>query len=213
MLALGLMDMVQTAVHPHPFPEITTLRDGAALARYEIDPGLGAFWGYPEGRAQIVREALGKALCTPGAEVRVAVNGALILGYLLITPPALDQPWGRLRDPRIMEVSVEVARGQRGQGVAATLLSRAFSGPEAESRIYVAAAYVWCWDVKGAGIGTTVYADRLLRLFERSGFRREWTNEPNIALEPVNFMAVRIGRLVPSALIRRFRQAERGEAA
>lgn len=108
MLALGLMVMLHTGVQP-PVLEIATLRDGAALARHEIDPGLGAFWGYPDRRTQIVREALGKTLSAPGSEVLVAVVGTI--------------------------------------------------------------------------------------------------------LEPVNFLAVRIGRLVPAALIHRFRQAQRGEAA
>jgi GNAT superfamily N-acetyltransferase len=195
-----------------PLPEITTLRDGAALAQYEIDPGLGAFWGYPARRAQVVREALGRTLCTPGAEVLIAARGASVVGYLLIAPPTIDQPWGRLRDPRVLEVSVEVARGERGKGIATALFSRVFGRPPAESRIYVAAGYVWCWDVE-RGSAASAYADRLLRFFERYGFRREWTSEPNVALEPVNFLAVRIGRLVPPPLLRRFRQAERGEAA
>jgi hypothetical protein len=32
-------------------------------------------------------------------------------------------------------------------------------------------------------------------------------------MEPANFLAVRIGRLVPASLVRRFRQAQRGEVA
>jgi hypothetical protein len=71
------------------------------------------------------------------------MNVGTIIGYLLISPAAGDQPWGRLGEPRILDVSIEVARGYRGRGLASAMF----------------------------------------------------------------------GRLVPPALVRRFRQAQRGEAA
>lgn len=194
-------------------PAIVRLRDSADLAQYEIDPGLGAFAGYSRRRAEVVRQALGSGLRVPGGEAFVAVAGGVIVAYLLLVPAGPDQPWGRLNDPRILEIGIEVARGHRGRGLAQALFREAFSRPEVESRIYVATAYVWCWDVEASGISAHVYADRLLRLFERFGFRREWTNEPNITMEPANFLAVRVGREVPAALLRRFRSAQRGERA
>lgn len=194
-------------------PAIVRLRDSADLAQYEIDPGLGAFAGYSRRRAEVVRQALGSGLRVPGGEAFVAVAGGVIVAYLLLVPAGPDQPWGRLNDPRILEIGIEVARGHRGRGLAQALFREAFSRPEVESRIYVATAYVWCWDVEASGISAHVYADRLLRLFERFGFRREWTNEPNITMEPANFLAVRVGRDVPAALLRRFRSAQRGERA
>jgi GNAT superfamily N-acetyltransferase len=189
------------------------LKDSRELAQYEIDPGLGAFSSYSPRRAEIVRESLGKGLRIPGGEVFVAVCDRTIVGDLLLVPSGHDQPWGRLNDPRILELGIEVARSYRGQGVAQALFRMAFSRPEIEARIYVATAYVWCWDVEESGLSPTAYADRLLRLFERFGFQREWTNEPNVVMEPTNFLAVRIGREVPPDLLRRFRQSERGERA
>jgi GNAT superfamily N-acetyltransferase len=194
-------------------PAIVRLRDAAHLAHYEIDPGLGAFAGYSRRRAEVVRGALGNGLRVPGGEAFVAVVGDAIVAYLLLVPAGPDQPWGRLNDPRVVEVGIEVARGHRGRGLAQALFREAFGRPEVESRIYVATAYVWCWDLEETGVPAHVYADRLLRLFERFGFRHEWTNEPNITMEPANFLAVRVGRQVPPQLLRRFRSAQRGEQA
>ncbi len=205
--------MAEVVDRAHTSPEITLLREPAALAGLEVDPGLGAFSGYSRRRTDVVRESLGKALRIPGAEVVTAVVDQTIVGYLLLVPAGPDQPWGRLNDPRVLEIGIEVARGYRGHGVAQALFRRAFSRPEVESRIYVATAYVWCWDVEETGLAANIYADRLLKLFERFGFRREWTNEPNVAMEPANFFAVRIGRQAPPDLIRRFRAAQRGERA
>ncbi len=205
--------MIEAAERSSTFPAIALLRDPVALAGYEIDPGLGAFSGYSRRRTEVVRESLGKALRIPGAEVFAAIADRTIVAYLLLVPAGPDQPWGRMNDPRVLELGIEVARSYRGHGVAQALFRRAFSRPEVESRIYVATAYVWCWDIEDTGLAANIYADRLLRLFERSGFRREWTNEPNVAMEPANFLAVRVGCLVPADLMRRFRQAQRGERA
>lgn len=198
---------------PYMFPTILQLRDSGELAGYEIDPGLGAFSSYSRRRAEIVRESLGKGLRVRRGEVFAAVLDGVIVGYLLLVPPGPDQPWGRLNDPRILEIGIEVARSRRGHGVAQAIFQKAFARPEVEARIYVATAYRWCWDVDNSGLPATAYADRLLRLFERFGFRREWTNEPNVMMEPANFLAVRIGREVSPDLLRRFRQSERGERA
>lgn len=198
---------------PYVFPTILRLRDPGELARYEIHPRLGAFSAYSHRRSQLVRESLGKGLRNPHGEVFAAVLDRVVIGFLLLVPPGPDQPWGRLNDPRILEIGIEVAREHRGHGVAQALFQRAFTGPEVEARIHVATAYRWCWDVEGSGLSAGAYADRLLRLFERFGFRREWTNEPNLMMEPANFLAVRIGRQVSADLLRRFRQTERGERA
>lgn len=194
-------------------PTILQLTDSRELARYEIHPGLGAFCAYGPRRGQIVRESLGKGLRVPGGEVFAATTGAAIVGYLLLVPSGPDQPWGRLNDLRILEIGIEVARGYRGRGLAQALFRQAFSRPEVEARIYVATAYVWCWDMEETGLSATAYSERLLGLFERFGFRREWTNEPNVMMEPANFLAVRVGRLVAPDLLRRFRQSQRGELA
>jgi GNAT superfamily N-acetyltransferase len=205
--------MIEAAERSYAFPAIGLLQDPMGLARYEIDPGLGAFSGYSQRRTEVVRESLGKALRIPGAEVFVAVAGDTIVAYLLLVPAGPDQPWGRLNDRRVMELGIEVARSHRGHGVAQALFREAFSRPDVESRIYVATAYVWCWDIEDTGLAANIYADRLLRLFERFGFRREWTNEPNVAMEPANFLAVRVGCQVQADLLRRFRHAQRGERA
>jgi hypothetical protein len=98
-------------------------------------------------------------------------------------------------------------------GTAQALFHLAFDRPAVEARIYTATAYAWCWDMDESGLSPSAYADRLLRLFERFGFQREWTNEPNVMMEPANFLAVRVGRDVPADLLRRFRRSQRGERA
>jgi ribosomal protein S18 acetylase RimI-like enzyme len=194
-------------------PAIRPLRDSRDLAGLEFADGLGAFCGYSHRSAEIVRETLGKSLRVPGGEVFVATWGRTIGAYLLLVPAGPDQPWGRLNDPRIQEIGVEVARDCRARGVAQALFRHAFGRPQVESRIYVATGYVWCWDLDRSGLAAMRYAERLLGLFERFGFRREWTNEPNVMMEPANFLAVRIGNHVSADLLRRFRLSERGERA
>lgn len=212
MLKLVKKPMAQTAERLSS-PEIVLLSTPAALAGLEIHSTLGAFSAYGPRRSAIVRESLDMVLRTPGSEVFAAVADHTIVGYLLAAPVGSDQPWGRLRDPRVLDIAIEVARDYRGQGVAQALFRRAFLRPEVESRIYVATGYAWCWDVEGTGLDAPSYANRLLKLFERFGFRRDWTNERTIALMPSNFLAVRIGCLVPADLIRRFRRAARGDLA
>lgn len=202
--------MSEAESEPSAFPLIVQLQNSVELAGLEVSPGLGAFTAYSPRRAQIVRETLGRALRVKGGEVFVAVLGKTIVGYLLFVPAGIDQPWGRLGDPSVQEIGIEVARGHRGQGIAQSLFRRAFARPEVESRICVATGYVWCWDIEDTIIEAGIYADRLLALFERFGFHREWTNEPNVALEPLNFLAVRIGCDVPAELVRRFRLAQQG---
>jgi GNAT superfamily N-acetyltransferase len=194
-------------------PVIRRLDDPSALVRMEIDHGLGAFCRYGHHREAFVRQTLGKVLRTPEAEVFVALGANVIVGYLLNAPAGRDEPWGRIGYGRVLETGVEVSRAYRGQGVARALFTAAFSRPLVESRIHVATAYLWCWDLADSGLSASAYAGRLLRLFERFGFHREWTNEPNVAMEPVNFLAVRIGRLVSPDLVRRFRRVQRGELA
>lgn len=213
MLASGMRSLTDAPVPSPRVPTATRLDDSRELAGYEIDPGLGAFSSYSRRRTDVVRESLGKGTRVPGGEVFVALDGDRIVGYLLLVPAGHDQPWGRMNDRRIVEIGVEVARGFRGQGLAQALFREAFDRPEVEERLYVAAAYAWCWDIDESRLSSRVYAERLLRLFERFGFRREWTNEPNIMMEPANFLAVRVGREVPAELLRRFRLAQRGERA
>lgn len=211
MLAVEPRVMISVGERPRSLPTIEFLTSPVALASLEIDPGLGVFCAYGPEREGFVRQALGRALRGPGSEACVAISDGVIVGYILTAPAGIDQPWGILRDRRIHEVVLEVGRGFRGRGVAAALLRRTFSRPEVEARIYVAAAYRWCWDLQGTGVAAVRYAERLLRLLEGVGFRHEWTSEPNVALEPVNFLAVRVGRQVPPDLVRRFRQAQRGD--
>lgn len=184
-------------------PATLALNGPAALAGLEIDPGLGALFGYIAARTRAIHGYLDSVLRTPRGQVFAAATDGKLVGYLLIAPVDTVLPWGRLRDQRILDVSFEVARGWRGKGLAVALFQRAFEQPDVESRIYVARAYASCWDLADNDVG--LYAERLLKLFERFGFRRERTNAPSIALEPFNFLVVRIGQLVPADRIARFR--------
>ncbi len=192
---------------------VLRLDGGRALADLEVDAGLFAFGGRPDSGAQAVRESLGRALRAPGGEVFVAEEGGTIVAYLAVAPPGIEHSWGRLGDTRVRELSIEVARGRRGQGVARSLMNRAIGGPEAAGLVHVAACYAWCWDLAGTSLSLLQYSAMLMRLFEGFGFVREWTSDPHVSATPASFLAVRIGDAVPGETVLRFRLSMRGETA
>lgn len=168
-------------------------------------PGLGAFFGYVRAAPQRTLEGIARTLAHGGRAI-LARRGPVLVGYLTLSRPEPDQPWGRVEDLPVREVTVEVARGWRGTGTARTLFTTLLALPEAEDLILVAVGYRWCWDVEeGSPDAVARYRHRLVGLFRTAGFTLETTNEPNVAMDPHNFLAVRVGARVPSSQVDRFR--------
>ena len=56
----------------------------------------------------------------------------------------------------------------------------------------------WHWDLDSAGLEVHGYANMLRLLFEKAGFGKVHTSEPNVAMHSSNLLLVRIGSKVPA---------------
>src|SRR5579884_3912349 len=134
---------MRTSTQTVPEATIHVARHPRDLEGLVPDPGLGAFFGYAVRAPERTLDGIRRALLHGGRAV-LARRGPVVVGYLTLSRPDADQPWGRV-----------------------------------------------------PGL--------LVRLFEDSGFSLEATNEPNIVMDPHNFLAVRVGSRVPPAQVDRFR--------
>lgn len=186
--------------------EIRIARATAALRGLHPDPGLGVFFRYASTAARWTFSTIGYAL-DHGGTAFLACLGNTVVGYVVLSRPAEDQPWGSIPDLAVREVSVEVAREWRARGLAGRLFAAVLAEPDVENLILVATAYRWCWDLDEhdcSRLDGTAYSRRLLALFAAAGFSQKRTNEPNVAMDPRNFLAVRVGGRVPADRVRRF---------
>jgi acetoin utilization protein AcuA len=197
---------MRTSTQTVPEATIHVARHPRDLEGLAPDPGLGAFFGYAVRAPERTLEGIRRALLHGGRAV-LARRGPVVVGYLTLSRPDADQPWGRVPGLPVREITVEVARGWRRRGLARRLFGTLLALPDAEEAILVAAGYRWCWDLEDGHDPEAAgrYRRHLVRLFEDSGFSLEATNEPNIVMDPHNFLAVRVGSRVPPAQVDRFR--------
>jgi GNAT superfamily N-acetyltransferase len=186
--------------------QIRIARAATALRGLHADPGLGAFFRYASTAARRTFSTI-EYVQEHGGTAFLACLGDTIVGYLVLARPVEDQPWGGIPDLAIREVSVEISREWRRRGLARRLFAAMLADPDVEHSILVATAYRWCWDLDerdSSPVDGTAYGRRLFALFAAAGFARKVTNEPNIAMDPRNFLAVRVGARVPTDRVRRF---------
>ncbi len=189
-----------------PAIEIRVAQDAESLWKLHPDPGLGSFFRYVPSAAPRTFETLGHLL-KHGGKAFLACLGDTVVGYVVIAPAGTDQPWGREPGLTVREVSVEIAREWRGQRLARRLFETLVADPDVEDQILVATAYRWCWDPGQTAAGRSdeaAYGQRVYGLFAAVGFTRRATNDINIAMDPLNFLAVRVGERVPAEQRRRF---------
>lgn len=183
---------------------IRVVKYRAGLHELRPDPGLGSFFGYVPAAASRTFASIDRIL-ERGGEALLACEGGTVVGYVTLAHPESDQPWGS-PDLPVREVSIEVARGSRGRGLAHRLLSALPAEPGTEDLILVATGYRWCWDPRPTPSEPKEGADHsrwLRRLFASAGFVPKATNEPNVAMDPINFLVVRVGaRVAPEAAAR-----------
>ncbi len=168
-------------------------------------PGLGAFSRYGPRAAERQHAALVKVAGLAGSRVLVAHRGRHLVAYLTFHPPEGDNRWAALPPGSILELGgIEVARSQRGMGLARRLMNRAFAPPDFDPIIVYAQALTWCWDLEGTGLPVTAYRRMMLRLFGAYGFERYVTDEPNVSYDRTSLLLARIGPQAPRELVKQF---------
>lgn len=173
------------------------------IAQMGIDEGLGFFW---HNRPDLQHQALVRIAALPDGNVTLAhTEERVIVGYVTISSPDADTRWGRDHIAGLYELGgIEVARGWRGCGLSRALLSALFADGAYDQAIVLATGYRWCWDYESSGMSVREYRDILHRTMQRVGFQFFDTDEPNIAWYPGNALVARVGKKVPSDLLKKF---------
>jgi len=141
-----------------------------------------------------------RGVLAAGGNVTAALVGGVLVGYaadLPFVPIEWDggqivRRWQAIPQARELG-AVEVAAPFRNQGIARQLMRALAEDDRLERFIVIGEALRWHWDLGAAGIDVWEYRRRLVRLLESAGFGRFDTDSPDVADDPVNFLAVRIG--------------------
>ncbi len=179
--------------------------DGEFLSGLELAPGMGVFSGpnYPASREH---KALVRLAGNPDSIVTVAcAEDGGIVGFIAIAPPSETERWSRLKDRGLVEaLAIEVSSEWRSLGIADMMVGALLEEVSLEGKILIVTGYSWHWDLEGLGVSKVKYRNILLKFLEKAGFVYFDTDEPNIALDPANFFAARIGSEVGRELYEAF---------
>lgn len=175
------------------------------LAGLALADGMGVFSGpnYPASREH---KALIRLAGMPEAIVTVACSDqGLIVGFVAIAPPSDAERWSRLKGRGLVEaLAIEVSTEWRSMGIADAMVEALLEQVGLEDKILIVTGYSWHWDLEGLGVSKARYRNILLKFLEKAGFAYFDTDEPNIALDPANFFAARIGSEVGRELYAAF---------
>jgi acetoin utilization protein AcuA len=179
--------------------------DADFVAGLRLAPGMGAFSG-PHFPAAREHKALIRLAGEPESNVTIAYNEeGEIVGFVAIAPPSQAERWGRLKDKGLVEaMAIEVSDGWRGMGIASTMMDTLLEDSFYDDKIVMCTGYSWHWDLQRLGVPKERYREMLLRYLEKAGFVYYDTDEPNIAMDPANFLAARIGPKVSRELYTEF---------
>jgi acetoin utilization protein AcuA len=166
----------------------------ADLRAIDVPPGFGAIV-----RSGDIRDVLARVIDLGGA-VTVASAEGVLAGYATDLPfvpvfyqgRRVERPWDDLPQARELG-SIEVAPQFRHARVAEALLATMVANGRLDDRIVIGEALASHWDLRGSGLAVWDYRTALLRLFQRAGFERFETSQPETALDPVSFLIARIG--------------------
>jgi len=172
------------------------LRDrcpASLVRRLDVDPGIHAFVRDPERE----REVLARIAEEPAGDMVVAhTHDGVVVGYVAIIDPEPGSRFARV--PGVFEVgAVEVAGGWRRGGVGSALLRFAVDAEPFRDLVLVASGLAWHWDLEESGLTAMAYRRLLLRVLETAGFEELATDEPEVAYDPANLFAARVGDRVP----------------
>ncbi len=159
------------------------------VASLKAERGLHAFARVPEREHQLL---LGIAERPDCALTLAYTPGGEIVGQVTLAPA--DAWWQGVANT--YELAMEVSSPWRRLGIARQLLSLTLEHPAVEEMILVAVGLSWHWDLKGTGLSPFRYRSLLVHILEPYHFFECLTDEPNVGLDPVNILLVRIGKRV-----------------
>jgi GNAT superfamily N-acetyltransferase len=145
------------------------------------------------------------SLAARGGIVIAALAGDELRGYATLVPSSaiVRDRWENVPDTFELG-SIEVARSWRGRGIASELLATIQATLPIDQLAIFARGIAAHWETERAALSGYHYRGMLLRLLGRFGFRRWDTTDPEVVDMPLNFLAVRIGAIVPAASLSAF---------
>lgn len=144
--------------------------------------------------------AMFRRVLAAGGTITAALAGGVLVGYAADLPfvpvewagGQIVRRWQAVPQARELG-AVEVAAPFRNRGIARRLMQALAGDSRLDPYIVIGEALRWHWDLGSSGIDVWEYRRRLVRLLESAGFRRFETDAPDVAEDPANFLAVRIG--------------------
>ncbi|MGB9887898.1 MAG: hypothetical protein ACPLPT_05170 [Moorellales bacterium] len=170
---------------------VIELVDASRLAQLSLDPGLDNF--RPASRQ---KERLLELRANSPGTMAVARVDDTVVGYFILFAPDKEEFWGAYRGPELLEASLEVSSGWRGQDLAATM-TRRIAREDWEDYILMASCCYWNWDLRRTGLSPYTYRRILVRILSHLELKEHPTVEPDICSHPVNLFLLRIGSRVP----------------
>ncbi|HEX6556512.1 MAG TPA: GNAT family N-acetyltransferase [Ktedonobacteraceae bacterium] len=173
------------------------------VGRLRVESGLQAFTHVPDREHALLLDIASSPDCaltlayTPAGEIVGQVTLALADGW-----------WEGVEN--LYEVALEVSSHWRGRGVARQLLAFALELDALEEVILFAMGFSWHWDMEGLHISTHGYRVLVADLFAAQGFQEYPTAEPDISMDPNNFLLARIGQRVDQRVAAQFFRRLRG---
>lgn len=169
------------------------------VERLHVDTGMRAFARFPEREHQLLLSIARNPDCA--LALAHTPEGAII-GQVTLAP--LDNWWSKLENA--YEIAIEVSEHWRGLGIARRLLEFALELETLEDLILCALGLSWHWDIEGLHSTPHRYREMLIHLFASQGFTEFATTEPDIMMDPVNVLLVRVGGWVDPREVEEFRQ-------
>ncbi len=171
----------------------------------EMDQGMGMYTP-PYSPPSLEKKALKRISREKDADIIVAVDPERrIVGFIAIGRPAEPDRWGKLGEKGLLEaLAIEVSADWRCMGIANAMMRVGLEDPAFDQRIVMCTGFSWHWDMDGVGISKEDYRRVLLGYLAKAGFQYFQTDDPNVQLDPANFLTARVGRAVSPELLEAF---------
>ncbi len=167
----------------------------------EMDQGMGMYTP-PYSPASLEKKALKRIAVQPDSDVIVAIDPERrIVGFIAIGRPAEADRWGKLGEAGLLEaLAIEVSTDWRGLGIANAMMREGLADPTFATKIVMCTGFSWHWDMDGVGVSKEIYRVMLMRYLAKAGFQYFETDDPNVKLDPSNFLTARVGSRVTDEL-------------